>query len=385
MNFDEKMMALAVSEAKKGWGRTSPNPMVGAVIVKQGRIVAKGHHPYAGGPHAEVVALQQAGDPARGADLYVTLEPCHHHGRTPPCTSAVLAAGISRVVIGCLDVNPNVIGGGAEYLREQGLIVETGVLESRCRELIEIFIKYITTGLPFVIVKAAATLDGKIASKTGHSKWVTGEKARHYVHRIRNGVDAILVGRETVIHDNPSLNTRLPGVKPVRHPRRIVLDTRLGLSPDYRVFDPETGGETIVVCGPEPDHDQVACFEEHGVRVWSMPLSGCHVNLTSLCERLGQEGITSVLVEGGGDVHASALLTEKVADKILFFYAPKIVGGCHAPGLIGGCGRETMNDALAVDILRMRRLGDDILIEAVPCYDKKFDLFPDTIAQSNQV
>lgn len=364
--IDEKMMALALAEAGKGYGRTSPNPMVGAVVVREGEVVAKGYHARAGEPHAEVNALNKAGPMAKGATLYVTLEPCHHQGRTPPCTRAVLAAGIARVVIGTLDPNPKVPGGGATFLKSRGITVETGILEARCRDLNEYFNKFITTGRPFVVLKTAATLDGKVATRTGHSRWITGEKARGYVHRLRDGIDAILVGRGTVDKDDPSLSTRLPDGKKAKHPLRIILDTRLRLPLSARVFDASIGGPTIVACGPDPDREKADLLEARGVRVWPLPLFQGGISLGALTERLGREQISSLLIEGGAKVNAHALLEEKIVDKMLLFYAPKIVGGEEAPGLVGGAGVSDMNECLNIDILTTKWFGPDLLIVGVP-------------------
>lgn len=360
-------MALALAEARKGWGRTSPNPMVGAVVAKGDRLVAKGYHARAGMAHAEAAALQAAGDAAQGATLYVTLEPCHHQGRTPPCTQAILNAGIRRVVVGTRDPNPKVVGGGAAFLKDQGLDVDVGVLEPQCDELIESFRKYSVTGRPFVILKSAATLDGKLATTTGHSRWVTSEKARGYVHRLRDGVDAILVGRGTVAQDDPTLNTRLPGVEG-KNPRRIVLDTRLRLPRTARVFDPSTGGPTTVACGPDASPERILDLEKMGVTVWPLSLVNGRVSLTELVTRLGDDGVTSLLIEGGAEVNSTALLEDRVVDKVLFFIAPKIVGGRTAPTLVGGAGRDTMDACLNLDIRTIRRFGPDVLIEARPLY-----------------
>jgi len=362
------MMALALKEAKKARGRTSPNPMVGAVVTRGGCVVSRGHHARAGASHAEVVALEKAGDEARGGTLYVTLEPCHHQGRTPPCTRAILSAGIRRVVIGALDPNPHVRGGGAKFLASQGLEVETGILENRCHELNEFFNKHVTTGLPFILLKSAATLDGKLATFTGDSRWVTGEKARRYVHRLRNDVDAILVGRGTVEKDDPSLNTRLPGRRKGKNPIRLVLDSRLRLPLSKRVFDQSIGGSTIVVTGSNPSAKKRLAFEKAGVEVLPVPLSEGRISLVKLSEKLGARDIQSLLIEGGGEVNAAALLKERIVDKIFFFYAPKIIGGSKAPTLVDGLGVRLMNESLYLEILKIRRLGPDILVEAKPLY-----------------
>jgi len=362
------MMALALKEAGKAWGCTSPNPMVGAVVSKENQVVSRGYHARAGESHAEVVALNKAGALARGATLYVTLEPCHHQGRTPPCTRAILEAGVKRVVIGALDPNPHVTGGGAAFLADSNVEVTTGVLGGKCRDLNEFFNKHVTTGLPFVLLKSAATLDGRLATVTGDSRWVTGEKARALVHRLRQGVDAILVGRGTVEKDDPSLNTRLPGQRRVRNPIRLILDTQLRLPLTARVFDPEIGGRTIIACGPNPSAGKARVFEKAGIEVLPLPLVMGRVSLSGLFENLGQRDMQSVLIEGGAEVNSSALVTEKIVDKIFFFFAPKLIGGAGAPALVGGPGIRRMDDAIRTDILRIRHLGQDIMIEARPIY-----------------
>ena len=362
------MMALAIAEARKGWGRTSPNPMVGAVVTKDGRIIAKGYHARLGGDHAEKSALDKAGEQARGGTLYVTLEPCNHQGRTPPCTRAVLAAGIKRVVIGQTDPNPHVKGGGADYLAKQGVEIVSGVLEDQARNLNLFFNKFITTGLPFVLLKSAVTLDGKLATVTGHSRWVSGEKARRFVHRIRNGVDAILVGKGTVLADDPTLNTRLGKRQTGRDPVRVVLDSRLEIPLTARVLDPALGGPTIVACASKPDPAKVAELRRRGIDVWPQPLKSGRVSLLSLLKRLGKRNVSSLLVEGGAEINASFLVSEKLVDRVMIIYAPKIVGGAGAPTLVGGSGVSVMDQAINLDIESIRRLGDDILVEAVPRY-----------------
>ncbi|MBW2087225.1 MAG: bifunctional diaminohydroxyphosphoribosylaminopyrimidine deaminase/5-amino-6-(5-phosphoribosylamino)uracil reductase RibD, partial [Deltaproteobacteria bacterium] len=334
----QKMMALALKEARKGKGRTSPNPVVGAVVARGERVVSRGYHARAGRPHAEAAALERAGTKARGATLYVTLEPCNHEGRTPPCTQAILTAGIRRVIIGDRDDNPHVTGGGAKFLAAQGLEVQTGVLGRKCHELNEFYHKHVTTGLPFILLKSAATLDGRIATVTGDSRWVTQGKARAYVHRLRRDVDAILVGRGTVEKDDPSLTTRLPGRRRGQNPIRLVLDTHLRLPLSARLFDLETGGPAIVVCGPRTPASKVRAFEKIGVEVLLMPLFQGRVSLAKLSAQLGARDIQGLLIEGGAEVNASALLGERIVDKVLFFYAPKIIGGLGAPNLVGGAG-----------------------------------------------
>lgn len=366
--LDLKMMRLALNEARKGRGRTSPNPMVGAVVVKKGEIVAKGWHKQAGAPHAEREALDRAGEKARGAELYVTLEPCNHHGRTPPCTERILAAGVSRVVIGAPDPNPHVTGGGARRLKEAGIEVTAGVLEKDCQRLNEFFNHFITTGLPFVILKSAATLDGKTATASGHSRWVTSQEARKLVHWLRNDVDAICVGRATVEADDPALTCRLPGRRKGRQPLRVVLDTHLGLSPDSRVFDPALGAPALAACGEGVSQARRSAFEAAGVRVLALPLVKGRVSLAALVARLGRMGIMSLLIEGGAGVAWSALMEERVVNRLLYFFAPKIAGGRTSPPLVGGPGVMRMDQALNLDVEKIQRAGPDFLVQARPLY-----------------
>jgi len=362
------MMALALAQAGKAWGRTSPNPMVGAVVARGERIISRGYHAKAGAPHGEAVALERAGVEARGATLYVTLEPCNHQGRTPPCTARVLSSGVSRVVIGALDPNPHVTGGGAAFLASKGLEVVTDVLGDKCTELNEFYNKQKTTGLPFVLLKAAATLDGKTATVGGDSKWITSEKARAYVHHLRDGVDAVLVGRGTVEKDDPTLNTRLPGRKKGKNPIRVILDTHLKLSLSHRVFNPDLGGPTVIVCAPNHPEDKAEAFAKAGVEVLPVALRRDRVSLEALCRVLGSRDVQSVLIEGGAEVNEAALLSERVVDKLIFFFAPKIIGGRSAVPLIGGSGVRLMNDCLDLEILKTRRIGPDLLVEARPLY-----------------
>ena len=312
--------------------------------------------------------MRKAGEKARGADLYVTLEPCNHQGRTPPCTRAILSSGIARVFIGQMDPNPHVAGGGADFLRSNGVRVTTGVLEEECTRLNEFFNKFITTGRPFVVLKSAATLDGKLATRTGSSRWITGEKSRALVHRLRGGVDAILVGRNTVELDDPRLDTRLPGKKSGKDPLRIVMDARLSLSVKSRMFDPELGGPSLAACGLDADPARMDVLRERGVDVCPLPLSQGKLSFKALLEELGKRGVSSLLIEGGGEINESALLRERIVDKVFFFFAPKVVGGGTAPTLVDGLGVETMDEALDLEIHEIKRLGPDLLIVAAPRY-----------------
>ncbi len=358
---DRHFMEMALDLALKGQGLTSPNPMVGAVVVKDGRVVGRGYHQGAGQAHAEVNALQDAGNLARGAVLYVSLEPCNHTGRTPPCTRRILTAGIRRVVAAMKDPNPEVAGGGAEFLKEQGVEVTLGVCEERARKLNEAFIKYVRTGRPFVIAKCAATLDGRIATRTGDSRWVTGPAARQFVHRLRHAVDAIMVGINTVRADDPSLTTRLAEGRG-RDAVRVVLDTHLSISRQARVLRQRSGAQTIVVVGGVPDPAKKAAVEKTGARVLAVELKNNLIDLQALVERLGALELTSLLIEGGSRVLASALAAG-IVDKVLFFYAPKILGGDDGVPICSGPGAQRMSACVAVGHVRVERFENDVLIE----------------------
>lgn len=358
---DTEFMRLALRLAARGLGRTSPNPVVGAVVVKDGRVVGKAYHQRAGEPHAEILALRDAGAEARGATLYVSLEPCHHHGRTPPCTEAIVSSGVSRVVVGCRDPNPGVRGGGAAFLQAQGLEVDVGVLAERCRRLNDAFIKYVTTGRPLVVAKVAASLDGKIASRSGDSRWISNERSRRYTHRLRLTSDAILVGVGTVLRDNPRLTARLSGSK-TKNPLRIVLDTHLRTPPESMVLRQEDGAATVVATGPAPAASKTGALERPGVEVLPLPLEQGRVSLSALLDWLGRREITSLLVEGGAEVHGT-FFEGGLVDKICFFFAPKIIGGSRGVPMVGGVGGELIADALGVEDIRLRRFHDDIMIE----------------------
>ncbi|HSD21727.1 MAG TPA: bifunctional diaminohydroxyphosphoribosylaminopyrimidine deaminase/5-amino-6-(5-phosphoribosylamino)uracil reductase RibD [Anaeromyxobacter sp.] len=354
----EPFMRAAVREAAKGLGRTSPNPAVGAVLVKNGRVIARGHHSRAGGPHAEVVALRAAGARARGADLYTTLEPCDHFGRTPPCSVAVLEAGVRRVIVGSADPNPLVNGRGIARLREAGVEVVTGVLRDACDELNAHWFTFITERRPHVTLKAAVTLDGRIATRTGDARWVTGEPARRWVHRLRDRVDAVLVGSGTARADDPRLTTRLPGGRG-RDPIRVVLDTDLSLPRDLKLFRQRSAAPTLVahasartrVLGPRVE--LVRCKRGAG-----------GIDLRDLLARLAARGVTHLLVEGGARVHAR-FLEEGLVDRVAILVAPKIAGGDGIP-LVAGRGPARMADALALTDVRVERVGDDVLVTGIP-------------------
>jgi diaminohydroxyphosphoribosylaminopyrimidine deaminase/5-amino-6-(5-phosphoribosylamino)uracil reductase len=357
---DRRFMALALKLAAKASGYTSPNPLVGAVVVKDGHLVGQGYHSRYGQSHAEVEALRQAGPLSRGATLYVTLEPCNHHGKTPPCTEAVLAAGICRVVIANSDPNPQVTGGGAAYLREKGLIVDFGLMAEAGRKLNEFFFKAATKGLPFVIAKAAASLDGKIATHTSDSHWITGPKARVWAHRLRHQVDAILVGVGTILADNPRLTTRLPGGKG-KDPTRIILDSRLRLPLSAQVLTQKSAAPTWIVCTNVAPPEKMAAVRSLGAEVIQIPSLNSRVDLQALLTLLGERRIQSLLVEGGAEVHG-AFFEARLVDKFHLFLAPKFIGGRQAPGILGGQGIASLNQAPLARDLSIHRLGPDILI-----------------------
>ncbi len=360
---DRDFMLQALALARQGEGYTSPNPMVGAVLVKNGEVVGRGYHEAVGGPHAEVNAVADAGSRAHGATLYVTLEPCNHTGRTPPCTQKILAAGIRRVVVAMRDPNPDVAGKGLELLKSKGLDVVVGLCEQEAQRLNEGFVKYIQTKRPFVILKCAATLDGRIATRTGDSKWVTGPVARQQVHRVRHAVDAIMVGIDTIKKDDPSLTTRLEGQEGL-DPVRVILDTHLSISPQARVLQIDSKAGTILVAGKTAARDTAKCkrLEAQGAQIVEAPLKKGLIDLEQLMFHLGQLGLASLLIEGGGRVLSSAL-TAGIVDKIMFFYAPKILGGDDGVPICRGQGPELMQNCHGVRDLRVERVGDDVMIE----------------------
>jgi len=359
---DESFMKRALRLARKGRGRTSPNPLVGAVLAREDAVVAEGCHREVGGPHAEAEALTRAGREARGATLYVTLEPCNHYGRTPPCAVAVAEAGVGRVVVGMRDPNPRVKGGGVEWLRDRGIRVDTGVLEEECRRLNQPFIKHCTLGLPWVTLKAAATLDGRIATRTGDSRWITNEESRRFVHALRCEADAILVGIGTVLADDPQLTARLKRSPPCRQPARVVVDTRLRIPLESRLV--RTARQVPVWVAAATDGESSEASErlrEAGATVLRLPEKAGRVRLSALLEELGRRKVTSLLVEGGGGIHGS-FLEEGLADELRFFYAPKVLGDSAATPMIRGGVRERMADAFAAYELKVRRFGQDVLL-----------------------
>ncbi|MEJ5301054.1 MAG: bifunctional diaminohydroxyphosphoribosylaminopyrimidine deaminase/5-amino-6-(5-phosphoribosylamino)uracil reductase RibD [Thermodesulforhabdaceae bacterium] len=370
---DEKFMLEALNLAKKGMGRVSPNPMVGAVIVKDGIVVGRGFHRAVGEAHAEVNAIHDAGESARGATLYVTLEPCNHYGRTPPCTDAILRAGIKKVVIGMLDPNPHVTGGGADRLCREGVEVVSGILEDECRYLNRTFIKYVTTGFPYVIAKSAMTLDGKIATRTGDSKWITSELARRFVHKLRSEVDAICVGIGTAIADNPLLTVRYNLKKSHRKPIRIVIDRQLRISEDSDLVQTAKKVPCWVFHGEDCNNEKLRKLEARGLRLICIPTTETgHLDLREIFRWLGKEQVTSVLVEGGAGIFGGlfeSLIDKKsvpLVDEVCFFYAPKILADPEAISLFSsGAPRFYMSEAIQLERVTIKKFGHDVMIRGI--------------------
>lgn len=360
-------MRLALAEADLAIGRTAPNPPVGAVLVRDGMVVGRGGTQPPGAAHAEVMALRQAGAAARGATLYVTLEPCCHFGRTPPCTDALIAAGVAAVVAATRDPNPLVAGGGLKALRGAGVDVTVGDGAAQAEEQLHPFFKHIRTGLPFVTAKWAMSLDGKIATASGDSRWVSGPGARRWAHRLRDEVDAIVVGIGTVLADNPALTVRLAAddrQRAVRfdRPWRAVLDSTCRIPLDATLLSPELAAATIVYCTPRAAPAACGAVAATGATVVQTPVDGTgRPDVRAVSNDLGRRGCLHVLVEGGGEVHA-AFLQAGLVDSVAAVVAPKLVGGHRAPGPIGGDGVERMAEAMEVMDCHMETLGGDYLL-----------------------
>lgn len=364
--LDLRYMTLALRLASRGRGRTSPNPMVGAVVVSKGRIVGRAYHRKAGGPHAEVLALQQAGRRARGGTLYVTLEPCSHTDkRTPPCVPVVIASQVRRVVIAMIDPNPLVKGRGIRRLRQAGIRVDVGCCREQAETLNEVYRHWIDTGRPFVILKAGMTLDGQIATASGEAKWITGDAARRHAHRLRGRVDAIMVGIGTILRDDPELTARIGGRSDrsaVRQPLRVVADSRLRLPLHARVTSVRGGAATLVATTTAAPRRKLAQLEARGIDVLTFPGRGGRVPLPALLSALAKRRITSLLLEGGSELNASALRAGLV-DRVMLYVAPRLLGGRNAIGLIGGLSPARLGDAVALERLSIRKIGDDMLVQ----------------------
>lgn len=363
MKTDQDYMRLALDLASSAKGKTNPNPVVGAVLVNDGVIVGTGLHRRAGEPHAEVHAFHMAGEHAKGATLYVTLEPCSHYGKTPPCAKLVKESEVSRVVVAMQDPNPAVAGRGIKLLRDAGIEVEVGVLGNEAKKINERFIHNMLTKRPFVISKFAMTLDGKLATHSGHSKWITGEAARADVHELRNEVDAILVGVGTVLADNPSLTTRLPeggGKNPVR----IILDSHLRTPLHANVMQTEEA-DTIIVTTVDNDLEIIKLYEEKGISFIYVSLDDNRLNLQEMLEKIYKRGITDVLVEGGANINAS-FLRAGLIDKYFIYIAPKLLGGQNSLTPFTGDDVEMMDAAMLVSFEEIQKFGEDIRITAYP-------------------
>lgn len=361
---DAKFMKHALRLAARGQGTTSPNPMVGAVIVAKGKVVGSGYHQQAGGPHAEVFALQQAKAKSRHATLYLTLEPCcHTEKRTPPCVPDIIESGVRRVVVAMRDPNPQVAGRGIRQLKRAGITVDVGCLKHEAAKLNEVYIHWVKTGLPFVILKSAMTLDGKIATAKGESKWITGSKAREHVHQLRNRVDAIAVGVNTVLKDDPQLTARLSGRKgqATRQPVRLIFDSRLRISSTARVLQGIEHNPTAIVTTKEADPEKVEQLRSKWVEVLVLPQKRKQVSIRRCLQDLGAMGITSVLVEGGSELNAS-FLGEGLVNQVYLYMAPSLLGGQNAKGLLGGLSPKLLAEKVRVSNLHIQTLGDDILI-----------------------
>ncbi len=359
--MQEKFMRLALQSAQLAEGRTSPNPLVGAVIVNGGRVVAQGWHKKAGTSHAEIHALNQAGEAARGADVYVTLEPCSHHGQTGPCADALIAAGVRRVFVAMTDPNPLVAGQGIRRLRDAGIEVVEGLLAAEAAKQNVVFLKWIATKLPLVSLKTAMSLDGKTATRTGHSQWITGPAARERVHRLRDCHDAILTGVGTLLRDDPQLTTRLP--EGGKNPLRVIVDS-LARTPLTAKVVCDGAALTLIAVTAAAAQEKVEALRRAGVEVMVTPADAAgRVDLRELLRALGERQISSVLVEGGATINAS-FWAGKLVDRVYWFIAPKIIGGNLAPGPIAGTGLENVPDLTEFEEFESEKIGTDIMLSA---------------------
>lgn len=359
--INDFFMKRALKLAENGRGHVNPNPMVGAVIVKNGEIVGEGYHEYFGGNHAEVNALKMAGEKSAGADIYVTLEPCSHFGKTPPCALALVKAGIKRVIIAMKDPNPLVSGKGIEILKQNGIEVISGVLEKEALKLNEIFVKFITTRRPYVIMKTAATLDGKISTVTGESKWISSEASRKCVHYLRNSVMGIMVGIGTIIADDPLLTTRLEGEE-CKSPIAIILDSKLKMPLNSRILETLKDRKIIIGVTEKANKDKIKQLESMGVLIIKTPLKDEKVDLGYFMNRLGELNIDSILLEGGSTLNFSCI-REKIVDKVMCFISPIMLGGEKAKTTVGGEGIKSLDQSVRISDIKLTNIEQDILIE----------------------
>lgn len=353
-------MQRAFNLAKKGIGRVNPNPLVGAVIVRDDKIIGEGYHEFYGGPHAEINAFRSATESVAGATMYVTLEPCSHYGKTPPCADAIVKSKIAKVVIGMLDPNPLVAGKGVKILEENGIVVEYGYLCDELSQMNRVFLKFIQNKVPYVVLKTAMTLDGKIASKIGDSRWVSNEKSRARVHQLRNELVGIMVGVDTVIADDPILSTRLEKEEG-RNPVRIVLDSRARIPLESKILNSTDQAKTIVAVTEKADLLKVKQIEELGNTVFRLKSRNGRVDLIDLMVKLGESGIDGVLLEGGATLNFSAL-ESGIVDEVISFIAPKFIGGSNAKTPVGGEGFEKMKDAIELENIEIEQLGNDLML-----------------------
>ncbi len=352
-------MDEAIELARRAEGRTAPNPPVGAIILREGLIIGRGFHPQAGRPHAEVFALEEAGEKARGADLYVTLEPCSHFGKTPPCTEAIIRAGIRRVFVGCVDPNPLVSGRGLEKLREAGIEVYCGLREIETRGLIEPFAHHIRTGRPFTTFKSAISLDGRIATSSGESQWISCEESRRHAHHLRNRVDAMMVGIGTVLEDDPRLSCRIEGG---RDPVRVVVDSQLRTPPEAAMLTQDSEAPTLIATLETSPVRKVEKLQRAGAEILQFkPDASGRVDLDALWRELGRRNLQHLLLEGGGTLSHSALRGGLI-NRILFYLAPMLMGGDDAPGMFRGPAIRRLEDAFRLENLRMEALGRDMML-----------------------
>jgi diaminohydroxyphosphoribosylaminopyrimidine deaminase/5-amino-6-(5-phosphoribosylamino)uracil reductase len=351
-------MNLALNLALKAKGKTSPNPAVGALVVKNGRVVGRGYHKKAGLSHAEVIALEQAGPRAQDATLYVTLEPCTHFGKTPPCVHKIIASGVKEVVVGMVDPNPKNNGAGIEILKRSKIKVKVGFLEEKLRKLNEVFIKYITKRMPFIAVKVGQSLDGRIATKTGDSKWITSDKSRNYAYRLRPEFDAIMVGVNTILRDNPRLNTSFSDKRLIK----IVVDSQLSTPQNANIFSKDSSVIIVTLLAQPGQQTENRKILSEKAKILEVKEKAGQINLKDMLKKLAQQKISSILVEGGGTL-IGTLFDEGLVDKVLFFISPKIIGGKDAISSVMGQGIARIDRAVKLKDIKLKRIGEDFLLE----------------------